>query len=332
MTHTDPSADAFMRRILSNPADPVPRLVFADWLEETGTSSNLAWARYLRLAGEVATAPPDDPRRPKLVADLERVGGLVRARLTFRAEVFVAYPEAVPLLLPLKNLTVTVDHLTIPDTIAELIPASVAEESQVLPLAACGSALAVAVTYPSAKETCRMLAYFLGRDLRFVAAPADQLRAAIDRHYLATEVIELGFPHRPNAFARLPLTLLVTDPVPVPRSPDDTPITRLADLILTEAIHLRAAEVELEPHPDRVQVWYLVDGERVERDVLPARLLSPLVAQFRGRAAGGDLPFTVRGVSYHLPFRATATPNGPHVLIRVAPAPANPPAALNPAA
>ena len=45
MTHTDPSADAFMRRILADPADPVPRLVFADWLEESGKSSNLAWAR-----------------------------------------------------------------------------------------------------------------------------------------------------------------------------------------------------------------------------------------------------------------------------------------------
>src|SRR4051812_3605886 len=104
MLNTDPNADAFMRRILADPADPVPRLVFADWLEETGHSPNLAWAGYLRLADELASAPTDDVRRPKLIAEMDRLAGLVRARLTYRAQVFVAYPESMLRVLPARNM------------------------------------------------------------------------------------------------------------------------------------------------------------------------------------------------------------------------------------
>src|SRR5688500_15000503 len=109
MHTTDPSADAFMRRILADPADCVPRLVFADWLEETGTSSNIAWARYLRLADELANTPARDARRPKLAASLNRISRSIRAKLTFRAETLTAYPDAMLQLLPARNLVVNVE-------------------------------------------------------------------------------------------------------------------------------------------------------------------------------------------------------------------------------
>lgn len=41
--------DLLLRTILENPADDAPRLVFADWLEETGEPANMAWAQFIRV-------------------------------------------------------------------------------------------------------------------------------------------------------------------------------------------------------------------------------------------------------------------------------------------
>jgi uncharacterized protein (TIGR02996 family) len=53
--------EALLRGIFLHPADPLPKLVFADFLEERGEE---AWAEVLRLGCELAALPPgDEPGR-----------------------------------------------------------------------------------------------------------------------------------------------------------------------------------------------------------------------------------------------------------------------------
>src|SRR3954466_3476753 len=59
-----PDDDAFLRAILDHPDDDLPRLVYADWLDEHGDPGR---AEVIRVQGERARLPEDDPRR----ADLE---------------------------------------------------------------------------------------------------------------------------------------------------------------------------------------------------------------------------------------------------------------------
>ena len=62
MPRTHVSADAFVRRIIADPADPLPRLVFADWLEESGDPADAAWAHYLRARAGAADATSERDR------------------------------------------------------------------------------------------------------------------------------------------------------------------------------------------------------------------------------------------------------------------------------
>jgi uncharacterized protein (TIGR02996 family) len=182
MPDTDPTADAFMARILADPTDPLPRLVFADWLEETGTASNVAWARFLRLAEELASAPAADPRRPKLAGELERVGGLVRARLTCRAEVLVAHPEGMLRLLPRRCFTLDVSRVSVPRSVCDLVDPADARGYGYLPLAVADGRLCVAV--PTYWHGMPGLVYHLYRRPELpIPALAHQLADAIDRHY-----------------------------------------------------------------------------------------------------------------------------------------------------
>lgn len=50
--------DALLAAILADPDDDLPRLVFADWLEETGHPAHAARAHYIRAQIELAQQPP----------------------------------------------------------------------------------------------------------------------------------------------------------------------------------------------------------------------------------------------------------------------------------
>ncbi|OWK45134.1 TIGR02996 domain-containing protein [Fimbriiglobus ruber] len=58
--------DALLAAVLANPEDDLPRLVFADHLEESGHPANVARAQYIRLQIEAATHPEDSTARHEL--------------------------------------------------------------------------------------------------------------------------------------------------------------------------------------------------------------------------------------------------------------------------
>src|SRR5262249_8534361 len=61
----------------------------------------------------------------------------------------------------------------------------------------------------------------------------------------------------------------------------DAPVVKLVNLIIQEAITLRASDIHIEPFVDRVRVRYRIDGVLVERDSPPRRLLAPMVSRLK---------------------------------------------------
>ena len=58
--------DALLAAVLANPDDDVPRLVYADYLEEAGGEANVARARFIRAEVTAEQLPEDDPERERL--------------------------------------------------------------------------------------------------------------------------------------------------------------------------------------------------------------------------------------------------------------------------
>ena len=61
----------------------------------------------------------------------------------------------------------------------------------------------------------------------------------------------------------------------------DAPVVKLVNLIIQEAVNLRATDIHIEPFADRVRVRYRIDGVLVERDAAPRRLLAPLLSRIK---------------------------------------------------
>ena len=200
MIDSTPTAEALVRTILADPADPLPRLVFADWLDETDSVSNHAWAKYLRLAVDLVHTPMTPVRRAYIETEQQRAAADVRAGLTIRAEQFLAHEGPFRQLLPLRCLSLNLDGVDIaPVTLTRLTP-DLAREFSALPISV-GATLVVAVDAANIDVAGEQLALRLGRRVEVVRAATETLLSAIERHY--TPEVEFAACVLPLAQARL---------------------------------------------------------------------------------------------------------------------------------
>ncbi|MBN9121236.1 MAG: TIGR02996 domain-containing protein [Planctomycetes bacterium] len=181
-------ADAFMRKYLKQPSDATARLVFADWLEETGEPHNAAWAHFIRLKIEADRHPLHGPTRHEIDRHAGQYAVYIRARLTVPAKLFVGYPKSLLQLLPAENVTVRLANFEVPCGVRDLIPESVARENLILPLDTQEHALLIAAADPHNLDLLQKLQFILARDVVFVCGEPEDIREAVDRTYPHTEV------------------------------------------------------------------------------------------------------------------------------------------------
>ncbi|MBI2884659.1 MAG: Flp pilus assembly complex ATPase component TadA [Candidatus Omnitrophica bacterium] len=68
-------------------------------------------------------------------------------------------------------------------------------------------------------------------------------------------------------------------------SAEDEPIIKLVDSVLTEAVHLRASDIHVEPLADRLRVRYRIDGVLHDVNTPPKALQGPLTSRLKILAA-----------------------------------------------
>src|SRR5258708_23532984 len=78
-------------------------------------------------------------------------------------------------------------EVTIPASVVELMPESVARENMVLPLSQENGALKIIMSDPSDFDTVTKLQFILNKDIHPVLAPREQIVEAIHRHYRQSE-------------------------------------------------------------------------------------------------------------------------------------------------
>lgn len=194
--HSD--AKAFVARILSNPSDRLNRLVFADWLEESGDKWHELWARYLRFM-----AHADEDIDGVSFQRAESLGWELRARLMFPNVPRERHLRWLTTLLPAHRIWVRLGPTRLPRGTVELCPESIARQFQVLLFSTVNrSAFLVfgnTSGYESARETLRLI---LNRKVVLFRGEPDDVRQAIQHHYSAEIESVGGYLSRPRGEAR----------------------------------------------------------------------------------------------------------------------------------
>jgi type IV pilus assembly protein PilB len=81
--------------------------------------------------------------------------------------------------IPYIDLT----DVTIPPSVIDLVPESVAREAMVLPLAYEDGAIKLVIADPTDFDTMQKLLFILKKELRPVLSSREQIVEAINRHY-----------------------------------------------------------------------------------------------------------------------------------------------------
>jgi len=219
--------------------------------------------------------------------------------------------------------------VAIPPAIVELVPESVARENRILPYQVEGDTLKILMSDPNDIETLDKLRFILNRPIEPVLAAKELIQEAINRHY--TQSIGESADSLIQEMTDTQIDFTATDSAGgggvAGVTDSDAPIVRLANLIVEEAVQLRASDIHIEPFEDRVRVRYRIDGVLVERDTIPKRLQGSILSRFkilarldvaeRRRTQDGRIKLSIGDKELDLRVSVVPTNHGQSVVMRI---------------
>ncbi len=217
--------------------------------------------------------------------------------------------------------------MTIPPSVVELVPESVARENVILPMAADNGALRVAMSDPMDLDTIQKLTFILNKDIQPVLAPREQIIESINRYYgqSETESVDSMLAEFTDTAIDTTETEAVAKQVELDQA--DAPVVRLVNLMIQEAIALRASDIHIEPFADRIRVRYRIDGVLVERDSPPRRLLPAILSRIKimgnidiaekRRCQDGRIKMALQGKHFDLRVSVLPTNHGQACCMRI---------------
>jgi type IV pilus assembly protein PilB len=220
-------------------------------------------------------------------------------------------------------------EVQIPQSVIELVPESVARENAILPLVEEDDCLKVIVSNPYDIDTIEKLRFILNRRVEIALAPRESILEAINRYYGQTEGESADSIMQEFTDTAIDFTETTTVHQTQNEAVDENsaPIVRLVDLMLKEAVLLRASDIHVEPFEEVVRIRYRIDGVLVVRDSPPRRLLGAIVSRLkilgkmdiseRRRPQDGRIKITTGEKALDLRVSIIPTNHGQSVVMRL---------------
>jgi type IV pilus assembly protein PilB len=179
---------------------------------------------------------------------------------------------------------VNLEEIEIAQAAVQMLPESVARENTVCPVAVEDDKLTVAISDAMNYDVLDKLRFVLNREIGVVLASKESILAAINKNYGAggdTESVDSIL----NEFTETAIDFTATEAEMASTASNEdnegAPVIRLCNLIIAEAVNMRASDIHVEPFENRVRIRYRIDGVLIERDSPPRRLLAALTSRFK---------------------------------------------------
>ena len=227
--------------------------------------------------------------------------------------------------MPFVDLT----GLEVDDNVVGKLPESVARENSIFPLADLGGTLRIATCDPADMDAQEKLRFILNREIEMAIATREQIVEAINRHYGLSDGESADSMLQEFTDTAIDFTETAIEQGAADEDDDqsDSPVVKLVNLIITEAVQLRASDIHIEPFEDRIRIRYRIDGRLVERDNPPRRLLGAVLSRIkilskldiaeRRRPQDGRIKLTADGKDYDLRVSIMQSSHGQTVVMRI---------------
>ncbi len=171
--------------------------------------------------------------------------------------------------------------MEIPQSVIALIPESVARENIVIPIAMVDERLRVAMSNALDLDVIDKLRFMTNREIDPVVAPKEDIQTAVNRHYGGSETESVDSMLMEFTETAIDFTETEAPTSKAEEAEESAPVVRLVNLIISEAVNMRASDIHIEPFEDRIRVRYRIDGVLIERDSPPKRLLAALTSRLK---------------------------------------------------
>ena len=194
------------------------------------------------------------------------------------------------------------------------ISADIAKKYGVVPVVADADSITVALSDPMAYDAIDSLRYVLhGRDVEAVVAPRAEVAAATAKLYAEEGAADVQTRDELEG---------VED-----ATGDDAPVIRLATMLITTAIKMKASDIHLEPMEKEFRVRYRIDGALRKMDSPPKRLQSAILSRIKIMSKmkisekripqDGRIQISVNGKDLDLRVSSVPTNHGESIVMRI---------------
>jgi type IV pilus assembly protein PilB len=177
---------------------------------------------------------------------------------------------------------VDIDAFEIDEEALRAIPRETCEKHLVIPVSKSGGTLIVAFADPSNLFVRDDLAFVSRCKIEVVIAPESSILKAIERFYKRTSG-DLGqvVNEMENSDEALNFTESLQAQLLDRGDADMAPIVKFVNIMLTEAIKLKASDIHIEPYEKRLRIRYRVDGVLHEKVQPPAGVAAGLASRIK---------------------------------------------------
>ena len=206
----------------------------------------------------------------------------------------------------------------------EAVPKTIARKHQLVPVGEEDGALIVAVTDPFDLYAMDNLRFYLNRHVRCVLAAPDAVEEAINKYY---GIEESTVDNMLAEFTESDLGLETADGETGEEEGEDSAMIRLVQLLISEAVKIRASDIHIEPLKTKLRIRYRVDGNCQEMDSPPKRLQGPIISRVKimsgidiaekRRPTDGRISMRVGGQSFDIRVSCLPANHGESVVMRL---------------
>jgi len=165
-------------------------------------------------------------------------------------------------------------------TALDLIPEKIIVTERVLPMKKEGNKLKIIISDPLNLELLDKLRFMLGLELEIALAPRSKIQRFIDTFLSGVgssvdeAIEEIDRDDRLGKAAE-------DEKKAAAQTDGEAPVIKLIDLIISEAVRMRASDIHVEPMTDRVRVRYRIDGVCIIRDNIPKSMQGPIITRLK---------------------------------------------------
>lgn len=162
----------------------------------------------------------------------------------------------------------------------DLVPKKVIRDHLVLPMTKDGNRLKVIVCDPLDLEVQDKLRFLTGLEIDIALAPRSKIQRFVDTFVQDSRTSVDEAIQQIDRDADLTAEEGKDGKLQVDED-EEAPVIKLLNLIIQEAVRMRASDIHVEPFADRVRVRYRIDGVCIIRDNIPKHMQGPVLTRLK---------------------------------------------------